>query len=139
MTTRSDARGSFGFAAVPQGSVELELRRCVAVRGRFAPWPPCSFTSEAPREVRAGTIGSGARWFDGCDLKAPLDGDGRFELLLPEFASYSLALAAGLAARDHRVWLDRPDGRIEVTRIERAAIVSGRMPVTLTLPANWNE
>lgn len=130
LTSRSDANGGFRFAAVPEGSVELraraptadtlafrpcavdldssatrvelELRRCVAVRGRFAPWPPRGFVSEAPREVRAWTIGSGARWFDGRDFKAPLDGDGRFEMLLPEFASYSLALAAG----DEALWCE---------------------------------
>lgn len=45
----------------------------------------------------------------------------------------------GLEARDHRVWLETRNGPIEVGRIERAAITSGRMPVTLTLPANWNE
>ncbi len=45
----------------------------------------------------------------------------------------------GLEARDHRVWLDTRRGRIEVGRIERAAIVSGSAPVTLNLPANWNE
>ncbi|MBL8844001.1 MAG: carboxypeptidase regulatory-like domain-containing protein [Planctomycetes bacterium] len=130
LTTRSDSAGAFRFAGVPDGSVELrartaeadtlafrpcsiaaeseatlvelELRRCVAVRGRFAPWPPRGFVSEAPREARAWTIGSGARWFDGRDFRAPIDGDGRFELLLPEFASYTLALAAG----DEALWCE---------------------------------
>ncbi|MBL8844000.1 MAG: carboxypeptidase regulatory-like domain-containing protein [Planctomycetes bacterium] len=45
----------------------------------------------------------------------------------------------GLEARDHRVWLDTRNGRIDVGRIDRATITSGRVPVTLTLPANWNE
>ncbi len=137
LTARSDASGAFRFAAIPDGPIELrarapaadtlafrpyrlvddaaatridlELRRRVALCGRFDPWPPRGFVSAAPREVRAWTSSGGSRWFDGRDFRAPIDGDGRFELLLPEYASYSLALAAGDEALWCETWPLPPD------------------------------
>jgi len=71
--------------------VELVLRRRVAVRGRFAPWPPRGAAAGASVTLRA----TAER-----ELATTPDADGRFELALTEYAHWALALEGGGA----RLW-----------------------------------